>query len=105
MQGHSPGEAQRLAPPARPLHQTVVARVQDGAVVIQDAVNLAPSSLTTAFALDKDGAAATIGAGGHQRHGAGIQQQLVQRGMGRMTQGGDAGAIPSQRRFVVSMGF
>ncbi|MNQ61034.1 hypothetical protein D3C85_753400 [compost metagenome] len=98
--GIAPGEAQRLAPPARPLHQTIVARVQDGAVVIQDAVNLAAEFPDHRLAIDKDRAAATIGAGGHQRHGAGVQQQLMERGIGEHdAKVGDAGGDPlGQRR-------
>ncbi|MNF59522.1 hypothetical protein D3C84_411150 [compost metagenome] len=98
--GIAPGEAQRLAPPACPLHQTVVARVQDGAVVIQDAVNLAAEFPDHRLAIDKDRAAATIGAGGHQRHGAGVQQQLMERGIGEHdAKVGDAGGDPlGQRR-------
>ena len=58
-----------------------------------------PSFLTTASQSIRDRAAATIGAGGHQRDGAGVQQQLMERGMGSMmTQVGDAGAILGQRR-------
>ncbi len=98
--GITPGQPQRLASPTGPLHQAVVARVQDGAVVIQDAVNLAAEFPDHRLALDKDRAAATIGAGGHQRHGAGVQQQLVQRGVGEHDpEIGDAGGYPlGQRR-------
>ncbi len=98
--GIAPGEAQRLASPACPLHQTVVAGMQDGAVVIQNAVNLAAELPDHRLALDKDRAAATIGAGGHQRHGAGIQQQLMQRGIGEHDpKVGNAGGDPlGQRR-------
>ena len=96
----APGEAQRLASSACPLHQTVVARVQDGAVVIQDAVNLAAEFPDNRLALDKDRAAATIGAGGYQRDGAGIQQQLMEWGIGEHdAKVGDAGGYPlGQRR-------
>ncbi|MNZ95961.1 hypothetical protein D3C78_1151360 [compost metagenome] len=98
--GIAPGQPQRLASPACPLHQTVVTGVQDGTVVIQDAVNLAPEFPDHRLALDEDRAAATIGAGGHQRHGAGIQQQLVEWGIGEHdAEVGDAGGYPlGQRR-------
>ncbi|MNL10852.1 hypothetical protein D3C87_1316670 [compost metagenome] len=68
--------------------------------MIQDAVNLAAEFPDYCLALDQDRAAATIGAGGHQRHGAGIQQQLVERGIGEHDpKVGDAGGDPlGQRR-------
>ncbi len=103
--GIAPGQPQRLASPAYPLHQTVVARVQDGAVVIQDAVNLAAEFPDHSLALDKDRAATTIGAGGHQRHGAGIQQQLMERGIGEHdAEVGDAGGRSPRPAARLSVG-
>lgn len=68
--------------------------------MIQDAVNLAPEFPDHCLALDKDGTAAPIGAGGHQRHGAGVQQQLMERGIGEHdAEVGDAGGnLLGQRR-------
>ncbi len=68
--------------------------------MIQDAVNLAAEFPDNRLAFDKDRAAATIGAGGHQRHGAGIQQQLMERGIGEHnSKVGDAGGyLLGQRR-------
>ena len=68
--------------------------------MIQNAVNLAAEFPDHHLALDKDRAAATIGAGGHQRHGAGVQQQLMERGIGEHdAKVGDAGGDPlGQRR-------
>ncbi len=68
--------------------------------MIQDAVNLAAEFPDHRLALDEDRAAAAVGAGGYQRHGAGIQQQLVQRGIGEHDpKVGDAWGYPlSQRR-------
>ncbi|MNH06848.1 hypothetical protein D3C79_662270 [compost metagenome] len=74
--------------------------------MIQDAVNLAAEFPDHLFALNKDGAAATIGAGGHQRHGAGIQQQLVERGIGEHdAEVGDAGGDPLGQRGRGVLGF
>ncbi|MNL15211.1 hypothetical protein D3C87_1361860 [compost metagenome] len=63
--------------------------------MIQDAVNLAAELPDHRLALDEDRAAAAVGAGRHQRHGAGIQQQLVQRGIGEHNpEVGNAGGYP-----------
>ncbi|MNG78544.1 hypothetical protein D3C79_371230 [compost metagenome] len=100
--GITPGEAQGLAPAAGPLYQAVVAGVQYGAIVIQDAVDLAAKFPDHRFALYEDRAAAAIGAGGHQRHGAGLQQQLVQRGVGQHhPQVGDTGGDGVGQRYCV----
>ncbi|MNE53861.1 hypothetical protein D3C80_1486110 [compost metagenome] len=80
--------------------------MQDGAVVIQDAVNLAPEFPDHCLAFDQNGAAATIGTGGHQRHGAGVQQQLVQRGIGEHDpKVRDAGGDPLGQRRSCQLGF
>ncbi len=74
--------------------------------MIQDAINLAAEFPYHRLTLDKDWAAATIGAGGHQRHGAGIQQQLVQRGIGEHdAKVGDAGGDPLGQRRSCQSGF
>ncbi len=68
--------------------------------MIQDAVNLAAEFPYYCLTVDQDRAAATIGAGGHQRHGTGVQQQLMERGIGEHdAEVGDAGGYPlGQRR-------
>ena len=68
--------------------------------MIQDAVNLTAELPDHHLGFDKDWAAATIGAGGHQRHGAGVQQLLMERGIGEYdAEVGDAGGDPlGQRR-------
>ncbi|MNR35425.1 hypothetical protein D3C85_1532720 [compost metagenome] len=60
--------------------------------MIQDAVYLGAKLGNHSLTLDQNGAAAAVGAGGHQRYGASLQQQLMQRGVGQHdAEIGDAG--------------